>query len=134
MGCSMSNRNWREYNKNLKDGWLYTGDLGYFDEDGYIYLKGGADDIINISGYKVMPEEIEDALMENKKVEEACAVGGKKDGREIIKAFVALKEEANKREHIEWCRDKLSPYKCPSEIEFIEAIPKSASGKVSRRC
>ncbi len=126
-------RNEEETKRALKDGWLHTGDLGYFDEDSYIYLRGRKDEIINISGYKVLPEEIESTLISNEKVREACAIGSIEEGKEIIKAFVVLKKEANERELIEWCMNRLSSYKCPSRIEFVDTLPKSASGKVIRR-
>lgn len=126
-------KNEKETDKILKDGWLYTGDLGYFDDDNYIYLKGRKDEIINISGYKVLPEEIESILISNEKVREVCAIGSREGGKDSIKAFVVLKKEASERELIEWCRSRLSSYKCPSKIEFVDALPRSASGKILRR-
>jgi len=126
-------KNEKETDKILKDGWLYTGDLGYFDDDSYIYLKGRKDEIINISGYKVLPEEIERILISNEKVREACAIGSREGGKDSIKAFVVLKKEASERELIEWCRSRLSSYKCPAKIEFVDALPRSASGKILRR-
>jgi long-chain acyl-CoA synthetase len=117
----------------LRDGWLHTEDLGYCDEEGYIYLVGRKDEIINVSGYKVLPEEVEGVLRENKKVREACATKSRdEEGREIVKAFV-VSEGASERELIDWCRERIAGYKCPARIEFVDRIPKSASGKLLRR-
>jgi len=117
----------------LRGGWLHTGDLGYCDEEGYIHLMGRKDEIINVSGYKIIPEEVEGVLMENKKVREACAIKSHdEEGREMIKAFV-VSEGVSERELIDWCRERIASYKCPARIEFVDRIPKSASGKLLRR-
>ncbi|MBS3809345.1 MAG: long-chain fatty acid--CoA ligase [Desulfobacterales bacterium] len=120
----------------LKDGWLYTGDVAVQDEDGYVYLVDRTKDMIIASGYNIYPREIDEVLYRHPKVSEAAAVGVADEYRgETIKAFITLKqgETATEEEIIEFCKDKLAPYKRPKIVEFREEIPKSAVGKVLRK-
>ena len=116
----------------LKDGWFYTKDIGRMDEDGIFYIEGRLDDMINVRGEKVWPEEVEKVLESHPKVREAAVIGVADDYYgQAIKACVVLKEgqEATKEELIEFCKDKLAPYKVPHIIEFFNELPKSNLGK-----
>ena len=120
----------------LKDGWLYTGDVAVQDEDGYIFIVDRTKDMIIASGYNIYPREIDEVLFQHPKVAEAVAVGVPDEYRgETIKAYVTLKpgQEAAEEEILEFCKDKLAPYKRPKVIEFRDEIPKSAVGKVLRK-
>ncbi len=120
----------------LKDGWLYTGDVAVQDEDGYVYLVDRTKDMIIASGYNIYPREIDEVLYRHPKVAEAAAVGIPDPYRgETIKAFITLKqgETATEEEIIEFCKDKLAAYKRPKIVEFRDDIPKSAVGKVLRK-
>jgi long-chain acyl-CoA synthetase len=121
----------------LKDGWLHTGDLAYMDRDGYLYIVGRKSDIIKYKGYKIFPDEIEEALYEHPAVLE-CGVVGIPDevAGETIKAFITLKKEykgkIKEEDIIRWAREKLS-YKYPRVVQFVPTIPKTPVGKVFRR-
>ena len=120
----------------LKDGWLYTGDVAIQDEDGYIFLVDRTKDMIIASGYNIYPREIDEVLYRHPKVAEAAAVGVPDEYRgETIKAFISLKsgETATEEEIMEFCKDKLAAYKRPRIVEFRDSIPKSAVGKVLRK-
>jgi long-chain acyl-CoA synthetase len=119
----------------IKDGWLYTGDIGYMDEDGYLFITDRKKDIIIRGGENVSPREIEEVLYRNNKVAEAGVIGvpDKVYGEEI-KAFVVLKaqEQATEEEVIAFCRNCLPSFKTPKTVQFIELLPKNLLGKVLR--
>lgn len=121
-----------------RGGWYITGDQGKMDEDGYIWFEGRADDIIISAGYTIGPFEVEDALVQHPDVAECAAVSSPDPDRgAIVKAFVVLKRpeqagEAKVRELQEHVKQLTAPYKYPREIEFVEALPKTASGKIRR--
>ena len=124
-----------ETNKVLKDGRLYTGDIGKMDKDGYIYFVGRKSDRINIGAHWVSPKEIEDVIHEMSEVHEASVVGIQDDKHgEAIRAVVVVKEgytlDAHKVQR--YCGEKLEPYKTPKEVFFVDSLPKSTSGKVMR--
>lgn len=128
-----------KYRKCFKDGWYLSGDLAYKDEDGYFWFVGRSDDIIKTSGHMVGPFEVESTLMEHSAVAEAGVIG-KPDEMigQLVKAFVSLKEgfeptEELKRELIGFGRKKLGVAVAPKEIEFIDNLPKTRSGKIMRR-
>jgi len=125
-----------ETNETVKDGWLYTGDIGYMDDDGYFYITDRKKDLIIVGGFNVFPREIDEVLYKHPKVKEGIAVGIPDEYKgEKIKVFIVLKdkESATEDELKEYFRKHLSPYKVPSEIEFRDSLPKSAIGKILRR-
>jgi acyl-CoA synthetase (AMP-forming)/AMP-acid ligase II len=119
------------------DGWYRTGDLGYKDEEGYIYLTGRADDVIVRGGENIGPDEVESVLYSHPKVEEAAVIGVKDiEWGQQVRAIVRLKkgETATGAEIIDFCRSRLGGYKRPSSVVFVkEELPKTATGKVLRR-
>ncbi len=125
----------------IKDGWLLTGDIGKMDEDGYFYIVDRKKDMINVSGLKVYPREVEDVLFEHEAVENAAVIGipdPKIPGSDIVKAYVVLKEGYKESEELvselrEFCRKSVSPYKVPKFIEFRKELPETLVGKVLRR-
>ena len=120
----------------LKDGWLYTGDVAVQDEDGYIFIVDRKKDMIIAGGYNVYPREIDEVLHTHPKVAEAVSLGIPDEYRgETVKAFVVLApgQEASEQEIIDFCRQKLAAYKVPKMVEFRKELPKSAVGKILRR-
>ena len=121
----------------LPDGWLCTGDIGYQDEEGYLYITDRKKDIIIKGGSNISPAEIEILLVLHPKVKEAAVVGEKEKGgrEEAIKAFIVPNEgvQLTAGEIIDYCRTKLAPYKVPDGVEFRESLPKSATGKILRK-
>jgi len=120
----------------LKDGWFYSGDIGCFDEDGYLKIVDRKKDMIIAGGYNIYPVELDGVLFDHPKILEACTIGVHDGYRgETVKAFVVLKEEETLTEEdvIAYCRENLAPYKVPKFIDFIDELPKSAVGKVLRR-
>jgi long-chain acyl-CoA synthetase len=118
------------------DGWLRTGDIGYADDDGWYYLVDRKKDMIVASGYKVWPREVEDVLYGHEAVLEAAVVGKPDPYRgETVKAFVSLRpgHAADPSELVDFCRSRMAAYKYPREVEIVDAIPKTATGKVLRR-
>lgn len=120
----------------LRDGWLYTGDIGYLDEDGYLFLTSRKKDLIKCGGFQVWPREVEEILMMHPAVEEVC-VGGIPDARqgEAVKAWVVLKEgkQVTTEELRQFCREKITGYKVPRFFKFRKDLPKTLVGKVLRR-
>ncbi len=120
----------------LRDGWLYTGDIGYFDEDGYFFIADRKKDMILVGGYNVYPREVDEVLYEHPDVAEAVVIGVPHRSRgESLKAFVVSRKDATltKADLIAHCRTKLANYKIPKDIEFCEELPKTFVGKVLRR-
>jgi len=120
----------------LKDGWFYSGDIGCFDEDGYLKIVDRKKDMIIAGGYNIYPVELDGVLFDHPKILEACTIGVDDGYRgETVKAFVVLKEEETLTEEdvTAYCRENLASYKVPKIIEFIDELPKSAVGKVLRR-
>jgi long-chain acyl-CoA synthetase len=118
------------------DGWLHTGDVGYADAEGWYYLVDRKKDMIVASGYKVWPREVEDVLYTHEAVLETAVVGRPHPYRgETVKAYVSLREghSVSPEQLVEHCRARLAAYKYPREIEIVDSIPKTASGKILRR-
>ncbi|MBE8539314.1 AMP-binding protein [Geoglobus acetivorans] len=120
----------------IKDGWLYTGDMGYMDEDGYIYIVDRKKDMIIAGGFNIYPSEVEEVLYMHPKVKECAVIGVPDKYRgETVKAFIVLKEgeTATEEEIVEFARKHLASYKVPRIIEFRDELPKSPVGKILRR-
>ena len=120
----------------LRDGWLYTGDIGVMDEDGHFRIVDRKKDMIVAGGYNIYPKDIDEVLFQHEKIMEACAVGVPDAYRgETVKAFVVLKEgkRMTEEEVVGYCREHLAAYKVPKFVEFISELPKSAVGKILRR-
>ena len=120
----------------IRDGWFYIGDIGYFDEDGYLTISDRKKDLIVASGFNIYPNEIDDMLFSHPKIIEACCIGVPDEYRgETVKAYIVVQpgETLTKEEIISYCKEKLTAYKIPKEIEFIDELPKSAIGKILRR-
>ena len=131
---------WRDEQKTsqvmTQDGWLRTGDMGWMDEEGYIYLAGRGDDMIIRGGENISPEEVENVLHSHPKVEEAAVIGvpDPEWGQEP-RAVVVLKKgkAATPEEMIEYCRSKLSGFKRPRSVVFLDSLPRNPMGKVLRK-
>jgi long-chain acyl-CoA synthetase len=118
------------------DGWFHTGDVGYMDEEGYLFIVDRTKDMIIAGGFNIYPREIDEVLFEHPKVKEACAVGLPDPYRgETIKAFIVPREgeTLTEEEVVAYCKERLAPYKVPKQVEVTEDLPKSAIGKVLRR-
>jgi acyl-CoA synthetase (AMP-forming)/AMP-acid ligase II/ABC-type nitrate/sulfonate/bicarbonate transport system permease component len=120
----------------IKDGWYYTGDLGRFDADGYIYILGRADDMVIVGGMNVYPSELENVLIAHDKVAEVAVVGiADAERGQALKVVIVPKvgEEVSKRELMRFCRERLASFKLPKVIEFRDSLPRSRTGKVAKR-
>jgi len=122
----------------LSEGWVFTGDIGMIDEDGYLYFNGRVKEMIKSSGYSVFPEDVE-ALMNDHEAILQIAVVGVPDARrgESVKAFIVLKpgykEKISEIDMIKWAKEKMAAYKYPRFVEFRDSLPATSSGKVLRR-
>jgi long-chain acyl-CoA synthetase len=120
----------------LVDGWLYTGDIAYMDDDGYFYIVDRKKDMIITGGYNVYPRDVEEILYTHPAVKEAvCAGIPDPYWGEMVKAYLVLKDgaSATEEEIFAFCRSRLAAYKIPKKIEIREALPKTAVGKILRR-
>jgi long-chain acyl-CoA synthetase len=129
-------RNPEETAGQLRNGWLYTGDIAVRDEDDYFFIVDRKKDMIIAGGYNVYPREIDEVLYQHPKIQDAVAAGIPDEYRgETIKAFVVLKqgERATEEDIISFCREKLAAYKAPKTVEFRDSLPKSAVGKILRK-
>ncbi|MBW1999701.1 MAG: long-chain-fatty-acid--CoA ligase [Deltaproteobacteria bacterium] len=119
-----------------KDGWLRTGDRGWMDEEGYVYLAGRSDDIIIRGGENISPEEVEEVLCSHPKVEEAAVIGipDAEWGQEVRAVAVTKKgENVDSDEIIEYCRPRLAGFKRPRSVVFVDSLPRNHMGKVLRK-
>ncbi len=122
--------------ESVVDGWFYTGDMGFFDEDGYLSIVDRKKDLIIAGGYNIYPVEVDNILFDHPKILEACCIGVPDKYRgETVKAFIVLEEGENMTEEeiTGYCKEHLSAYKVPKIIEFIDVLPKNAVGKILRR-
>lgn len=119
----------------LRDGWFYAGDLGWLDQDGYLFLKGRKKELINRAGEKFSPREIDEVLYQIKGVELAAAVGVPDPiYNEEVVAYVKLRDgvRLTEREIIAFCKERISDFKAPKKVFFTDDFPKGPSGKIQR--
>jgi long-chain acyl-CoA synthetase len=122
----------------IRKGWLFTGDVGTMDSEGWIYLLDRKKDMIIASGFKVWPREVEDVIYLHPSVREVAVIGVPDPYRgETVKAFVALKQglegKVTEEEIITHCKERMAAYKYPRQVEFVNEVPKTATGKFLRR-
>lgn len=122
----------------FKNGWYYTGDTATRDADGYLWFVGRSDDLISSAGYRISPFEVESALLEHECVMESAVIGVPDDTRgQLVKAYIILAEGAEASDALatniqDFCKNLTAPYKYPREIEFVQSLPKTISGKIRR--
>lgn len=118
----------------LRNGWLHTGDMGRFDEDGYLYIVERKKDLIIRGGFNIYPRDVEEVLATHPAVIEAAVVGvpSERMGEEV-KAYVVSGMTVDPEELMVYCRERLANYKTPSQIEFIDALPRNAIGKIDKK-
>ena len=122
--------------KNLSDGWVHTGDAGYMDEEGYLYLKDRIKDMVVSGGENIYPVEVENAVANHPSVADVAVVGipDKKFGEALL-AFVVLKsgQSLTTEEMIDFCREHIAGYKIPRKLEILEEMPRNPSGKILKK-
>ena len=120
----------------LRDGWLHTGDVGYLDQEGYLFITDRYKDMIIKGGYNIYPSEIEGYLEAHPAVGEVAVIGipDEKYGEEIM-AFIVRNpgQQIDEGGLIEFARSRMTPYKAPSRVQFVEGLPKSLVGKVLKK-
>ena len=120
----------------IRDGWFHSGDVGYFDSDGYLYIHDRLKDMIVSGGENVYPAEVENALFDYLDIIDLAVIGvpSKKWG-EAVKAIIVLRPGAdfNEKDFIAYAKTKIAGYKCPKSVDIVNALPRNASGKVLRR-
>lgn len=137
-GANIMRGYWRDETKTkevIKDGWLHTGDLAHYDEDGFIFIDGRSSEMIKSGGNRISPKEVEEVIQEMDGVLEVAVIGVSDDHLgESIKAFVVPTDNSGidvKAVQLH-CRKNLAMYKIPKSVQFIDTLPKTASGKVQR--
>ena len=122
--------------ESIVNGWFYSGDAGFFDDEGYLFIHDRVKDMIVSGGENIYPAEVENALMSHKEILDAAVVGIPDDkwGESVI-GFVVIEESTNlsEEEIISYARTQIAAYKCPKSIEFIKELPRNPSGKILRR-
>ena len=117
-------------------GWLRTGDIGFLDEDGYLFLKDRKKDMIISGGENIYPAKVENALVDHPSIAEVSVIGvpDEKWG-EAVKACIVVKngKSLTEAEAIAWTRNKIAKFKCPKSVSFMDVLPRNPSGKVLRR-
>jgi long-chain acyl-CoA synthetase len=120
----------------LRNGWLHSGDIGTMDDEGYVFIVDRVKDMINVSGFKVWPAEVEGFLYKHPAVQEVAVYGqAHPEKGEVVVAAVVLKEgaKATGEEIVAYCRNHLAAYKAPARVDFVPELPKSATGKILKR-
>lgn len=120
----------------LRGGWLHSGDIGKMDDEGYVFIVDRVKDMINVSGFKVWPAEVEHYLYQIAQIKEVAVYGIPDPLKgESVCAAVVLKEGAQLQpeEVIDWCKEKLAAYKTPARVDMVKELPKSATGKILKR-
>ncbi len=117
-----------------ENGWLHSGDIGYFDDDGYLYVVDRRSDLIISGGENIYPAEVENVLVSHPSIREAgvCGVDDEQWG-EVPNAFVVLKNDVNEEELIAYCKENLASYKVPKKVYFVDELPRNGSNKLMRR-
>src|SRR5699024_4887103 len=129
-------KNKEETDKVLEDGWMYTGDLGYMDEEGFFYIVDRKSDMIIAGGFNIYPREVEEVLYEHEAVKEVSVAGIPDEYRgETVKAYIVLKENYDVTEEAlnKFCRKHLAAFKVPHIYDFRDELPKTAVGKILKR-
>jgi acyl-CoA synthetase (AMP-forming)/AMP-acid ligase II len=125
-----------ETKKTLKDGWLRTGDAGYMDADGYVYVHDRVKDMIVSGGENVYPAEVESAIFGHESISDVAVIGipDEKWG-EAVKAIVVLKDgkTASEKEIIDFTRERIAGFKSPKSVDFISELPRNPSGKILKK-
>lgn len=125
-----------ETEQSLRNGWFYTGDIAYMDEDGYLFIVDRKKDLIIAGGYNIYPRDVEEIIYEYPAIQEAVVVGVPDPYRgETVKAVVVLKEGqiCTAEELIAYCRENMAAFKVPKIVEFRDEMPKTNVGKILRR-
>jgi long-chain acyl-CoA synthetase len=126
-----------EANKTVyRGGWFHSGDLGYLDNDGYLYVVDRKQDLIITGGANIYPAEVEGILYTNPKVSVAAVVGVPDEVKgELAKAFIILKsgERATEKEIIDYVRERIAKFKAPRSVEFVDSLPLGPTGKILKR-
>lgn len=125
-------------NETLRKGWVYTGDIGYFDDDDYLFFTGRIKEMIKCSGYSVFPEDVEALMLNHPAIAQSAAVGVPDEKRgESVKLFVVLKpdhqDKFSEQDIIDWAKENMAAYKYPRYVEFRDSLPASGPGKLLRR-
>ena len=121
---------------NLTDGWVHTGDAGYMDQEGYLYLKDRIKDMVVSGGENIYPVEVENAIATHNAVVDVAVIGIPDDKYgEALLAFVVTKADMTLtlEELVESCRDKIAGYKIPRQLEIIDELPRNPSGKILKK-
>ena len=137
-GSRMMSGYWREEaatQEAIRSGWIYTGDLGYRDEDDYIFLSGRAKDFIKRGGEMVSPEEVEQVLMSHPQVDDAAVIGvpDLEWGEEVRAVVVSRAGGVSEEELVQYCQDRLASFKHPRAVVFVDELPRNVMGKVLKR-
>jgi long-chain acyl-CoA synthetase len=134
MGAGYRNQP-EETARTMRDGWVHTGDIGYVDDEGFVFLVDRKKDMVIVGGYNVYPREVDEVLFKHPKIREAATVG-KRDPRlgEVLVAFVVLDAGATltEEEFFEYCKTEMVKYKRPVEVKFVDALPKTGTNKINR--
>jgi long-chain acyl-CoA synthetase len=120
----------------LRGGWLHSGDVGRMDDDGYVYITDRVKDMINVSGFKVWPAEVEQYLYKLPGIQEVAVYGipAAAQGEQVAAAVVlAPNAKLSSDEIIAYCRDNIAAYKVPARVDLVAELPKSPSGKILKR-
>jgi long-chain acyl-CoA synthetase len=120
----------------LRNGWLHSGDIGMMDDEGYVFIVDRVKDMINVSGFKVWPAEVEQFLYKHPSVKEVAVYGSPHPEKgEMVVAAIVLRDDvmATGEEIIAYCRSHMAAYKAPARVDFVSELPKSATGKILKR-
>jgi len=126
-------KNSKATRQRIRNGWLLSGDIGCFDEDGYLYHMGRKDDMIISGGLNVFPSEVEDVIRKHPGVSDVAVAGVSNPKRgQVIKALISCSPGVSEEDILKLCREALPSYKRPRIVEFCSELPKTNSGKISR--